>query len=186
MNGPQPGTYLRDEIPDPILDGTVEGYTYKGNGRFSTESGLEFLWRDGRFVNDDGSPMEIPASLKEYLHERGVDAQPTADVTRYGAPTLEVTPRDDVSLTVAASQWTQDRITATVLIRNTSNLPFSFANKDLQLLVNGAKMEQTNPYLAPFEIADGTSAEFRTDVYFVVAQFDPTSSEFVYAPSTSQ
>ena len=183
VNGPNPGTYFQDMIPDPILDGTVEGYMYKGNGRFLTESGREFFWRDGRFVNVDGSLMEIPASLKEYLHERGVDAQPTAAVIHYDAPKLDATPLDGVSLTVIASQWTQDRITATVVIHNSSGLSFWFANKDLQLFANGISLEQTYPDMEPFDVVPGTT-EFRTDVYFIVSQFDPASSEFGYVPST--
>jgi hypothetical protein len=185
VNGPQPGTYLRDEIPLPILDGTVEGYSYKGNGRFLTESGREFVWRDGHFFNGDGSLMEIPASLREYMHEHGVDAQPTAVVTHYDAPTLEVTPRNGVSVTVRASQWTVDRVTATVVIHNSSGSSFSFANKDLQLFVNDNSVEQTYPDMKPFEVAPGTS-ESRTDVYFIVSHFDPPHSKFVYAPSATR
>jgi uncharacterized RDD family membrane protein YckC len=55
-NLPVPGTYLRDDIPMPILDSAVGWYQYLGNGRFSVESGREFFWRDGRFVNAPSLP----------------------------------------------------------------------------------------------------------------------------------
>ena len=180
VNAPEPGTYLRDEIPRPIVEGW---YRYDGDGWFSGESG-DFFWRDGHFVNSDGSLMEIPASLKQYLHERGVDAQPTAAVTHYDAPKLEATPRDGVTLTVTASQWTQDRVAATVVISNKSGSSFSFANKDLQLFMDGTGLEETYPDMKPLEVAPGTN-EFRTDVYFIVSQFDPTSSKFGYTPSAA-
>lgn len=180
VNAPEPGTYLRDEIPTPIVEGS---YRYDGDGRFSGESG-DFFWRDGHFVNSDGSLMEIPASLKQYLHERGVDAQPTAAVTHYNALKLEATPRDGVTLTVTAGQWTQDRVTATVVINNSSGSSFSFGNKDLQLSMNGTSLEQTDRDMKPLEVAPGT-IEFRTDVYFIVSQFDPASSEFGYTPSAA-
>jgi hypothetical protein len=157
VNGPYPGTYLRDEIPTPIVEGS---YGYDGNGRFSGDSG-DFFWRDGRFINPEGTIMEIPASLKQSLHEHGVDAEPIASATHYDAPKLDVTPGDGVSLTVTASQWTEDRVTATVVVRNGSGSSFRFANKDLQLYAHGIGMELTNPDLRPFEVAAG-SAEFRT------------------------
>ena len=94
---------------------------------------------------------------------------------------LEATPRDGVSLAVTASQWTQDRVTATVVIHNKSSSSFSFANKDLGLHVNGASKEQTNPDPVPFSIR-GIGHRFRTDVYFIVLHFDPESSRFVTHP----
>ena len=115
----------------------------------------------------------LPPSVKKHLHGLGIDEQPSIAVTQYAAPRLAVNPRDGVTLTVTTSQWTEDRVTATVLIRNSSGSPFSFNNQDLQLYLNGTSMEQTNPDLAPFEVASGTSAEFRTDVYFIVSQFNP-------------
>ena len=176
-NLPTPGTYLRDDIPAPIVDSAVEGgYQYLGNGRFLVESGREFFWRDGHFVNADGSLMEIPPSAKEHLHELGIDAQPTAAVTHYPTPRLDTSPRQGVSLTVTLSQW-DDIVCASVAIRNESGSGFRFANKDLQLYVNGTRMEQTNPRLAAFAIANGAGTEFRTDVYFMVDQFDSASAD---------
>lgn len=77
-----PGTPEYDGIPWPIVDGNVEGWwRYLGNGRFVTESGREFFWRNGRFVNPDGTLMEIPDSAKEHLHPLGIDHQPTIPFT---------------------------------------------------------------------------------------------------------
>ncbi len=72
------GTPEYDGIPRPIVDGAVEGwYTYLGDGRFLTEFGREFSWHNGRFVNPDGTLMEIPASAKAHLKELGIERQPT-------------------------------------------------------------------------------------------------------------
>jgi hypothetical protein len=178
-----PGTYLRDDIPMPMMDSAVEGwFQYLGNGRFLVESGREFFWRDGRFVNADGTPMEIPARVKKHLHDLGIDQQPSDVVTPYSAPGLDVRPREGVRLTVKVSQWTEGRICASVEISNGSGAPFWFANRDLRLDMNGTRMEQTNPDLAPFEVGGGAGTAFRTDVYFIVPQFDAPSSEIVYTP----
>jgi hypothetical protein len=73
-----PGTPEYDGIPQPIVDSLVDGWwRYLGEGRFVTESGREFFWRDGRFVNADGTLMEIPESAKEHLLSLGIDRQPT-------------------------------------------------------------------------------------------------------------
>jgi len=73
-----PPQYMREGIPQPIVDSAAEGWLqYQGNGRFVTESGREFFWRDGRFVNADGTMMDLPASAKEHLNRLGVYAQPT-------------------------------------------------------------------------------------------------------------
>lgn len=72
-----PGTPEYDGIPRPIVDGSLEWYQYLGDGHFITESGREFFWRDGRFVNADGTLMEIPESVKDHLHSLGIDRQPT-------------------------------------------------------------------------------------------------------------
>ena len=184
-NAPTPGTYLRDDIPLPMVDSAVEGgFRYLGNGRFVVESGREFFWGNGRFVNADGSPLEIPARVRKHLHDLGVDQQPSAVVTHYSAPNLHASPKVGVSLAVKLSQWTEDRVCATVEIRNDSGAPFRFGNRDLQLDVNGVRMEQTNPALELFEVAGGAGTEFRTEVYFIVPQFNASSSEIVYAPSS--
>jgi hypothetical protein len=178
-----PGPWAYEGIPDPIVDSPTEGsFQYEGNGGFVTEYGREFFWRDGRFVNADGSLMEIPASAKEHLHELGIDAQPTAAVTHYPTPSLDVSPRPGVSLTVALGQWDYI-VRASVRIRNQSGSPFRFANNDLRLYVNGTRVEQTNPDLKPFEVPSGTETEFRTDVYFTVDQFDPASAGLLYKSS---
>jgi hypothetical protein len=72
---------LRLGIPTPMLD---EGFYYHGDGRFTTVSGREFFWRNGRFENADGSLMEVPESVNKKLEAAGmprVDAQPTAPPT---------------------------------------------------------------------------------------------------------
>jgi hypothetical protein len=176
--------WTQDAIPSPIVDGAVEGWLrYLGNGQFQVESGHEFFWHDGHFENADGSLMQIPPSAKAHLHDLGIDKQPSADVTYYSAPRLQTTPRAGVTLTVTISQWTEGRLTATVAIRNNSGLPFSFANKDLALYMSGTSVQQTNLQLRPFEVAAGASAEFRTDVYFIVSQFDSAASGILYASS---
>ncbi len=72
-----PGTPEYDGIPRPIVDGSVEWWRYLGDGHFITETGREFFWRDGRFVNADGTLMEIPESVRDHLHSLGIDRQPT-------------------------------------------------------------------------------------------------------------
>jgi hypothetical protein len=73
-----PPEYVWEGIPQPIVDSAVEGwFQYEGNGRFVTEYGREFSWRDGRFVNADGTMMDLPASAKEHLNSLGVYSQPT-------------------------------------------------------------------------------------------------------------
>ena len=85
--GPQPdhggpGTPEYDGIPQPIVDGAVEGWLmYLGDGRFLTEFGREFSWRGGRFVNPGGTLMEIPDSAKAHLKELGIVRQPTIPYT---------------------------------------------------------------------------------------------------------
>lgn len=75
-----PSAWEKDGIPRPIVDSAVEGWwKYLGDGRFVTEAGREFFWRDGKFVNPNGTLMEIPASCREHLLSLGVDRQPTAE-----------------------------------------------------------------------------------------------------------
>lgn len=182
-----PGTPEYDGVLRPLMDASVDGWwMYLGHGRFVTESGRDFFWRDGRFVNFDGSLMEIPASVRDHLHNLGIDAQPTATVTYHDTPRLAKTLQEGVSITVTASQWTDRRVCATVLIRNDSGLPFVFQNRDLQLYVGGVGMKQTQPDLAPFEVAAGTGVMFRTDIYFVVPEFDPAAGAFLYTPAVTQ
>lgn len=74
-------------IPQPVVDGW---YSYKGDGRFTTESGLEFFWRDGEFVNPDGTLLQVPESLNAMLKAKGlppIEHQPTRSVaTKQGQP----------------------------------------------------------------------------------------------------
>ena len=71
--------FVREGIPMPIVDSAVDGYfQYLGEGKFITESGVAFFWRDGHFVHADGTALEIPASAKEHLLSLGIDHQPTA------------------------------------------------------------------------------------------------------------
>ncbi len=66
-------------IPTPIVDG---GFRYYGDGRFLTDGGREFFWRNGRFENPDGTLMEVPVSVNDKLRARGIptiEQQPTAD-----------------------------------------------------------------------------------------------------------
>jgi hypothetical protein len=84
------GSYHADGIPMPLVDSAVEGwFKYLGDGHFVMESGREFFWRDGRFVNADGSLMDLPASSKDHLKSIGIEHQPTAggvDVLQAYAP----------------------------------------------------------------------------------------------------
>jgi hypothetical protein len=67
-------------IPYPMVDGW---YSYQGDGRFTTESGVEFFWRDGRFVNPDGTPLQVPESINATLKAEGlppIEHQPTSSV----------------------------------------------------------------------------------------------------------
>ncbi|MHB1345551.1 MAG: hypothetical protein ACYCX3_14530 [Thermoleophilia bacterium] len=66
-------------IPTPIVDG---GFHYYGDGRFVTDAGREFSWRNGRFENQNGSLLEVPESVNETMRARGlptIDTQPTVD-----------------------------------------------------------------------------------------------------------
>ncbi len=61
--------YRADGIPMPVVDGW---YSYHGDGHFSREKGEDFYWRDGRFVNPDGTLMEVPAAIDEQLKAAGM------------------------------------------------------------------------------------------------------------------
>jgi hypothetical protein len=69
-----PGTPEYDGIPHPIVQGW---YRYVGEGRFVTPSGSEYFWNNGRFVNPDGTLLQIPDALKESRSSMGVTRQPT-------------------------------------------------------------------------------------------------------------
>jgi hypothetical protein len=72
--------FAREGIPMPIVDSAEDGgFQYLGDGEFITESGRTFYWRDGRFVNADGSLMELPPSSKEHLNSLGIYHQPNAE-----------------------------------------------------------------------------------------------------------
>lgn len=73
-----PPEYAWEGIPQPWWDGSVDGWIqYLGDGHFISEFGVEFFWRDGRFVNADGTMMGLPASAQEHLNSLGVYGQPT-------------------------------------------------------------------------------------------------------------
>jgi hypothetical protein len=73
-----PPEYVYDGIPQPAWDSAVDGWIqYKGDGRFISEHGKEFYWRNGRFVNANGTLLELPASAKDHLNSLGVYKQPT-------------------------------------------------------------------------------------------------------------
>jgi hypothetical protein len=73
-----PPEYVWEGVPQPLWDGSVDGWIqYLGDGHFISEFGVEFFWRDGRFVNADGTMMGLPASAQEHLNSLGVYAQPT-------------------------------------------------------------------------------------------------------------
>ena len=64
--------FIDEGIPIPIVDGYVDGwFRYVGDGKFVCDSGRAFFWRDGQFVNPDGTTMTVPTSS-------GVDHQPNA------------------------------------------------------------------------------------------------------------
>ncbi|MBN1460074.1 MAG: hypothetical protein JXA57_11075 [Armatimonadetes bacterium] len=77
--------YIYEGIPQPTWDSTVDGwYRYLGDGHFTSEFGRDFYWRDGRFVNADGTLMELPPSARDHLNSLGVYSQPTdEDVARF-------------------------------------------------------------------------------------------------------
>ena len=73
-----PPEYVWEGIPHPLWDGAVDGWIeYLGDGHFTSEFGIEFFWRDGRFVNADGTMMGLPASAEKHLNSIGIYAQPT-------------------------------------------------------------------------------------------------------------
>ncbi len=77
-----PARYVLEGIPQPIWDSAVDGgFQYLGEGRFISEFGVEFFWRDGRFVNADGTMMDLPASAREHLESLGIYHQPTIPPT---------------------------------------------------------------------------------------------------------
>lgn len=66
-------------IPTPLIDGA---FYYLGNGHFSRAKGEDFYWRDGHFVNPDGSPLEVPEAVKQILRDKGS----TGEITQPGSP----------------------------------------------------------------------------------------------------
>ncbi len=69
--------FVQEGIPIPIIESNLEGgFRYLGDGKFETESGRTFLWRDGYFLNPDGTKMDLPASAKDHLLSIGLDHQP--------------------------------------------------------------------------------------------------------------
>lgn len=72
--------FIREGIPMPLIDPDVEGwFSYLGNGEFVTELGRTFYWRDGRFVNSDGTAMGLPPAAEAHLNSLGVYRQPNAE-----------------------------------------------------------------------------------------------------------
>lgn len=101
----------------------------------------------------------------------------------YSAPSLDVSPRPGVSLKVTLSQYSSGAasgaVHATVDIRNDSGSAFRFFSEDLQLYVDGTRVEQTNPGAKPIEVTGGVT----TFIYFNPSQFDPAPSGLVYTSS---
>lgn len=108
--------YVREGIPMPIVDALVDGwFMYLGEGEFLTESGRTFFWRDGLFVNRDGTVMDLPASARNHLNALGVHHQPTAQDMAEAVATREetsgtplaglLTESDLPPATSAASSW---------------------------------------------------------------------------------
>ena len=73
-----PPQYVWEGIPQPWWDASVDGWIEcSGDGHFISEFGVEFFWRDGRFLNADGTLMDLPVSAKEHLNSLGIYGQPT-------------------------------------------------------------------------------------------------------------
>jgi hypothetical protein len=78
--------FIREGIPLPLIDPEVEGwFRYLGNGEFITEVGRTFYWRDGCFVNSDGTTMGLPPAAEAHLNSLGIYHQPNAqDLAKAG------------------------------------------------------------------------------------------------------
>jgi hypothetical protein len=68
------GGFTDGSIPTPLIDGA---FSYLGDGHFTRVKGQDFYWRDGHFVNPDGSPLEVPESIKDTMKAKGYTGELT-------------------------------------------------------------------------------------------------------------
>jgi len=105
-----------------------------------------------------------------------------AFIIYYSGPSLDVSPRRGVTLKATISQYSSGAIFANVEIRNDSGSAFQFLSEDLQLYVDGTRVEQTNADLRPMEVTGGVV----TQIYFNPSAFDPHLAGLVYTSSDPQ
>jgi hypothetical protein len=104
-------------------------------------------------------------------------------ITYYSAPSLQVSPREGVRLEVTVSKHSLGTVTATVRITNKSSTTFHFSADDLQLYLNGVRVQPIRS--GPRAEFDAGSSE-ATYIDFDPAQFNPYGAGLLYISSDSQ
>jgi len=176
-----PSEWQKDGIPRPIVDATVDGWwRYLGDGRFITEAGREFYWRDGKFINPDGSLMEVPASCREHLLLLGIHHQPTAeDVKSEAATSLQAasqaTEESTAPALLTAASWSGRYLHLGALHRTSYNVTGVMADVSIiDRAVNHAEYYMvglTSPYSSTrisFQLCDEqyTSTSWLPNVHY--------------------
>ena len=126
----------------------------------------------------------------EVLYDHTFEVTPPSSTTSttqpftviYSAPSLQVTPREGVSLVAQVTKSSQGTVQVTVAITNASASAFRFSQEDIQLYLNGVPTEPAPEVSdAPHEAAAGANAAWL--LFFTPAQFDPTVAGLLYTSS---
>jgi hypothetical protein len=129
----------------------------------------------------------------EALYDHTFEVTPPSSTTSttqpftvfYSAPGLQVTPREGVSLVAQVTKSSQGAVQVTVAITNSSASAFAFSQEDIQLYLNGVRLEPTPEVSdAPHEAAAGANAAWL--LFFAPAQFDPNVAGLFYTSSDRQ
>jgi hypothetical protein len=129
----------------------------------------------------------LASSTGQLLHDHLFQLAPPSSTTltagqfliHYSAPSLDLRPRPKVTVKVTISQYSTGAVFADVEIRNDSGSAFRFSTQDVQLYVNGARVEQTNPAAEPLDVTDTVI----TQIYFKPSRFAAALSGLVYTSS---
>jgi len=135
----------------------------------------------------------VVAQGGEVLYDRTFQVTPPSSTTsttlpfiiRYSAPSLEVRPRQGVTVNVSVSDyWGTIVLDAEVI--NDSSSAFHFSRDDLQLYVNDVRIEPTQDGAdMPTAIAAPGSGGSMY-IYFSVGEFDPYAAGILYISSDPQ
>lgn len=134
--------------------------------------------------------VSIVTEAGEVLYDHSFEVTPPSSTTSttqpftvfYSAPSLQVTPREGVSLVAQVTKSSQGTVQVTVAITNASASAFRFSQEDVQLYLNGVRTEPTPEVSdAPLEAAAGANGAWL--LFFTPAQFDPSMAGLLYTSS---